>query len=144
MDGETIEDIKLLRLRELTLKISEIPSSMSKQLLEFMVLPSLKSLHLVDYDPWFTRIFQTFLAKSKAQIEHIGLDIVGMAHETKIKCLKLFPFLRTLNLWTESHWNADSKIRLVFCADMQEWDSLTQTFVVCPKLKKLVIGYELL
>ncbi|PPR02019.1 hypothetical protein CVT26_008715 [Gymnopilus dilepis] len=144
LDGETIEDIELPRLRELTLKISEIPSSTSKQLLEFMVLPSLKSLHLIDYDPWFTSIFQTFLAKSKARIEHLSLDIVGTTDETKIECLKLLPFLRTLTLRTESDSNADREIGWVFCADMQEWDSLTQTFVVCPKLEKLVIGYELL
>ncbi|PPQ96618.1 hypothetical protein CVT26_010683 [Gymnopilus dilepis] len=143
LDYEVIEDVKLSDLRELTLdsRAAFSPPS-ATQLLEFIIAPSLTTLSLMNDGEWFPEAFQTFLQKASPRIEHLRLHMVDSTDDEKIECLKLLPFLRSLDLRVANGTDDWPDIGSVFCCAMQEWNASTHAFSICPELEKLAIDYD--
>ena len=141
-----VKAMELLRLEELTLRgdKEEYRSYSTTPLLPYIVSPSLTSLRLVDGHSWSPGSFNSFLENSSPRIEHIVLDVARFNEDQKIDCLRLLPFLRTLDFRGKASNMSINTIGSEFCAAMQERDESTGAFVLCPKLEKLCIDHDTL
>ena len=120
------------------------------QILEYIVTPHLKTLSLCFWKhSWSFDCFCTFMNEtpSPPRIEDFTFDPVGVPEEDQIECLELLPFLQILNV-TINHFvkdvdEEDLVGRALFAA-MQQRDTETAAFVLCPRLEKVVVSYNAL
>ena len=118
------------------------------RLLEFIILPSLTTLFLVGDRNWSSKVFQTFLHRSTPRIEHFGHDSEDTTENEMIERLKLLPFIRTLDLPADAgynrHYERKPQVGSTFCDSLQEWDTASKRFVICPELETLRVDYKVL
>ncbi|PPR05341.1 hypothetical protein CVT26_011606 [Gymnopilus dilepis] len=114
------------------------------RLLAFITTPSLTTLDLYADRGWSPESFETFIRKSSPPIEDLGLDICDFSQDDKISCLKMLPSLKSLDLRPRKDTGRSDLSRLgkQFSMAMRDWDSLTESFSVCPILEKLTIDHD--
>ena len=112
--------------------------------LQFVVSPLLTTLRLVWEHDCSLASFQMFLLESSPRIHYFCLDAEDSTEDEKVECLKFLPLLRTLDVEFIQHDGLvrQPEIGATFCSALREWDESNNSFVVCPELEKLMIGYN--
>ncbi|PPQ99878.1 hypothetical protein CVT26_009326 [Gymnopilus dilepis] len=133
-------------LTDLSLGGGRGPSPSLTRLLEFLVLPSLTTLTIIDDRQWSAESFEKFLVNSSPRIQHLRFDVSDSSEADKIQCLRMLPsrYIRTLDLQNKNPGRRNTPSMYLggaFCSAMREWDSSNEGFALCPNLEKLTIDY---
>ncbi|PPQ82514.1 hypothetical protein CVT26_013010 [Gymnopilus dilepis] len=143
-DDEFVRDVELPALQSLVLKgrgCFQWSSPPLTQLLKFITSPLLTTLSLRYDRDWSPESFEIFLIQSSPRIEHLHLDIVNSSEQDKIQCIRLLPFLKTLDFSIDNPEERETFIGEEFCAAMKEWNPSARGFAICPNLEKFTIDY---